>query len=177
MSDRKGAMPPPPFPRHAPWRGSDAERGPVAARVGGAFHASRGVAHHRAGVAHELGERALRQDDPEGHVERVGGAEIGNDAFRATSVQTADLPGGGRRLSFVELDGKTVKVTATLYDDAVWQQSGGNNIFAFNLADDGATGIIMSSPARPVPAAHMGAWRGRSRGCRRRQVRVRVLRS
>ncbi len=40
-----------------------------------------------------------------------------------------------------QLDGKTVKVTATLYDDAVWQQSGKNNIFAFNLADDGATGV------------------------------------
>lgn len=38
-------------------------------------------------------------------------------------------------------DGKTVNVTAYLYDDAEWQQSGANNIFAFNLADDGATAI------------------------------------
>jgi hypothetical protein len=38
-------------------------------------------------------------------------------------------------------DGKSVKVTATLYDDAVWQQSGANNIFAFNLNDDGGTAV------------------------------------
>jgi hypothetical protein len=38
-------------------------------------------------------------------------------------------------------DGKTVNVSAYLDDDAKWQQSGANNIFAFNLADDGATAI------------------------------------
>lgn len=40
-----------------------------------------------------------------------------------------------------ELDANTVKVTATLYGGDTWQQSGGNNIFAFNLADDGSTGV------------------------------------
>lgn len=37
-------------------------------------------------------------------------------------------------------DGKTLNITATIYD-GVWQQSGVNNIFAFNLLDDGATQI------------------------------------
>ncbi len=36
-------------------------------------------------------------------------------------------------------DGKTVKVTATLYDGAKWQQSGTNDLFGFNLEDDGNT--------------------------------------
>lgn len=45
-------------------------------------------------------------------------------------------------------DGKTVNVSTVLYDDATWQQSGANNIFAFNLADNGATVITenYSSP-------------------------------
>lgn len=38
-------------------------------------------------------------------------------------------------------DGKTVKVSTFLDDNAVWQQSGANNIFAFNLLDNGATQI------------------------------------
>jgi hypothetical protein len=45
-------------------------------------------------------------------------------------------------------DGKTVNITTVLYDAATWQQSGANNIFAFNLADNGATVITenYSSP-------------------------------
>lgn len=45
-------------------------------------------------------------------------------------------------------DGKTVNVSAYLSDDAKWQQSGANNIFAFNLLDDGAT-VITEGHADP----------------------------
>lgn len=38
-------------------------------------------------------------------------------------------------------DGKTVNVTAYLNDNALWQQSGNNVLFAFNLEDDGGTVI------------------------------------
>jgi hypothetical protein len=60
--------------------------------------------------------------DPEG----PGGATLVNPAFGYVLLEELG-------------DGKTVKVTGVLSDEAVWQQSGKNNIFAFNLADDGTT--------------------------------------
>jgi hypothetical protein len=56
-------------------------------------------------------------------------------------------PSFGYVLLTEQADGKTVKVT-TVLDDAVWQQSGANNIFAFNLADNGAT-VVTENHTNP----------------------------
>lgn len=47
-----------------------------------------------------------------------------------------------------QADGKTVNVTAYLNDNSLWQQSGANNIFAFNLADDDGT-VITEAHSSP----------------------------
>jgi PEP-CTERM motif len=41
-------------------------------------------------------------------------------------------------------DGNSLKITATLYDGAKWQQSGKNDLFGFSLADDGNTVVAES---------------------------------
>ena len=48
------------------------------------------------------------------------------------------------------LDGKTVSVTAHLFNGAQWQQSGINNLFAFNLVDGNTTTISESHTSPDV---------------------------
>lgn len=82
----------------------------------------------------------------------VAGLLAATPASAATYISLLEYwdPNGGATLAdpfgYVMLeevgDGKTVNVTAVLYNDAQWQKSGNDKaLFAFNLLDDGATEI------------------------------------